>query len=352
MDNANHTGAESLNVEQTAQRIVGLFDSPEAQERQEKPKAEPAKAEAQETPEQETSSNVETETAQEAQPEKQELSFENLTQLAEALEVPFDDFMGKIKARVKVSGEEREVSLKDLRDGYQMESDYRKKTSDLSEARKLFESDREKITTELQARYQEAQQISGFLENQLMGEYNSVNWKELRASNPAEFAAMQAEYNARYQQIQQVKQAVTNQLQAQKAELDGKQEEKLRLKLAEENERLQAAIPEFRDEAKANELRNQMRDYLKGFGYSESDIAQVYDHRLVMIFRDAMAYKALQSKKPELEKKVINLPKIQKPGAAKSKAEINSERVKQKLSQVRKTGSTKDLASLLLEKIN
>lgn len=349
MDNANpNTGAEPLTVDTAAQRILGILEPKEPEAKTEAaPEVEVEKDDSpdfvpDETPEAEGT---------EAKPETQELSFENLQQLAEALEVPFDELMENVKARVKVAGEERDVTLKELRDGYQMEADYRKKTSELSEHRKAFEAERDRVANEINARFQEAQQISGMLENQLMAEYQSINWNELRATNPAEYAALKQEYNERYNHIQNVKANVAKNLQAQQAEWQNKQSQELQEMLVAESERLQAAVPEFRDKAKADALKGQLREYLKTYGYSEQEIKNVYDHRHVLILKDAMAYRAMQSKKPELTKKVVNLPKMQKPGSAKSKADIKSERISQKMAKLRKSGNTQDLASILMEKL-
>lgn len=349
MDNANpESGAQSLTVDTAAQRILGILEPKESKE--------PEVAESAPEVEKDDSPDFVQDEAPEAEgteakPDSQELSFENLQQLAEALEVPFDDLMERVKAKVKVAGEERDVTLKELRDGYQMEADYRKKTSELSEHRKAFEAERDRVANEINARFQEAQQISTMLENQLMAEYQAVNWNELRATNPAEYAALKQEYNERYNHIQNVKANVAQNLQAQQAEWQNKQAQELHHMLVSESEKLQAAIPEFRDKAKAETLKGQLRDYLKSYGYSDQEIKNVYDHRHVLILKDAMAYRAMQSKKPELTKKIVNLPKMQKPGSAKSKADINRERFNQKMAKLRKTGSTHDLASALLEKI-
>lgn len=351
MDNANpNTGAESLTVDTAAQRILGILEPKETKETAEAaPEVETQ--ETNESVEAVQSESTDTVSSPEAKAESQELTFENLHQLAEALEVPFDELMGNVKARVKVAGEERDVTLKELQDGYQMEADYRKKTSELAEQRRAFEAESQRVANEINTRFNEAQQITGLLENQLMAEYQAVNWNELRATNPAEFAALKQEYNDRYNQIQNVKANVAYQLQAQQNELIAKQAHEIKSMLTSESEKLQAAIPEFRDEAKAKELKGQLKDYLRTYGYSDQEIANVYDHRHVLIIKDAMAYRAMQSKKPELTKKVVNLPKMQKPGAAKSKADIKNERISQKMAKLRKSGNTQDLASVLLERI-
>lgn len=346
MDDANQsTGAESLTVDDTAKRLMNIFDEPQNEDVNHK---EDAKSDEDVKDKPEVSG---AEQPQEAETESQELSFESIQQLADSLEVPIDVIMDKVKAKVKVAGEEREVTLKELRDGYQMESDYRKKTSELSEQRSALAAEHERVANELSARFQEAQQINGYLEQQLLGEYNRVNWSELRSTDPAEFAALKQEYNERFNHIQQLKVVVQQQLQAAHDEREQKQSESFRRMVEEESERLKAAIPDFADAEKSKAIKSQMKDYLQTYGYSDHEINQVYDHRHVMILKDAMAYRAMQAKRPELTKKIVNVPSVLKPGSSKSKQEAKSEQLRQKLQRVKSTGSTQDLASLLADRI-
>lgn len=345
MEQPTPTGAESLTVDQAAQRISGILNP----KPQTEVKAEPV--ETQTEPDAEQPETAEAEVTQEASPEKQELSFESLHDLAEALETPVDDLMGKVKARVKIAGVERDVTLAELRDGYQMESDYRKKTSELSEQRKAFDAERERLTTELNGKLAEAGQMTKFMEDQLMGEYNAIDWPALRRENAAEYAALQMEYNQRFTAIQGLKHQAVQSWQQQQKELQQKSTEEFQKILQEEQAKLVSVIPEFADETKAKQLKQEMREFLNGAGFSDQDISGIHDHRHVLIIRDAMKYRALQGKKPELTKKVINLPKVLKPGAAKSRNEIQQEQLRQKLTRLKKSGDLKDAASLLLERL-
>lgn len=358
METANPSpGAESLNVSQAASKISGILsksDKPK-QEKQEvrqetKPPVEQPKEDETVTQEVQTESqSTETEST-EAQETQAETSFERLEELAEALEMPLDKFLSKVKAKVKISGEERDVTLDELRNGYQMEADYRRKTSELSEQRKAFESERERIGAEVKNRLNEASTMAQFFEQQLLAEYNNVNWTELRQTNPAEYAALQQDYNARYAALQNAKQRVALEGQRVQQEESQKQIEAFKANLQKEQEQLVSHIPEFGDETKAKQLKTEMREFLKSNGFKDEEINQVYDHRHVLMIRDAMKYRALQTKKPEIANKVKEAPKLSKPGS-KSGTSSNEAVVKELRARLRKSGSLKDAAALLKNRI-
>lgn len=335
-------------LQTAADRIGNIIEPPKPT------KPAPVKAEAPpETPTEpakETGEQVTEEAGSEAQEavtqEGETPDFNSLEELAEALELPLDDFLGKIKGRVKVNGEEKEVTLAELRNGYQMESDYRRKTHELAETRKAFESEREQVATELNRQYQEAQHLTGVLEQQLIGEFNSIDWNQLRAENPAEFAAKRQEFNERMANIQGIKQNVGFQLQRQAEEAAQKQAFELQNILQREAQKLTEVIPEFRDEAKAKEVKGKIKTFLRDFGFSDEEIGGIYDHRYVKILHDAMAYRELKSKGVETKNKVATAPKLAKPGTT-DKSNSNNRKLADLRSRLRKSGRVEDAAELI-----
>lgn len=59
---------------------------------------------------------------------------------------------------VKVAGETQKVTLDELREGYQREADYRRKTQELSDERKAYESESEQAYTDLETRFNQLQE--------------------------------------------------------------------------------------------------------------------------------------------------------------------------------------------------
>lgn len=355
METANPSpGVESLSVSQAASKISGILapKSDKPKEKQEvkqetKTPVEQPTTEAQEVTTESTSTETESTEAQETQAET---SFERLEELAEALDMPLDKFLSQVKAKVKISGEEKDVTLDELRNGYQMESDYRRKTTELSEQRKAFETERERIAAEVKNRLNEASTMAQFFEQQLLSEYNSVNWQELRQTNPAEYAALQQDYNQRHAALQNAKQRVALEGQRIQHEESQKQIEAFKANLQKEQQQLVTLMPEFGDETKAKAIKTEMREFLRSNGFKDEEINQVYDHRHVLMVRDAMKYRALQTKKPEIANKVKEAPKLSKPGA-KSSTNSNEAVVKELRARLKKSGSLKDAAALLKNRL-
>ena len=74
-------------------------------------------------------------------------------------------------------------------------------------------------------------------------------------------------------------------------------------------------MPEWRDpEARRNDLTT-MDAYLRAEGFNAEELSQVIDHRIYKVARKAMLYDRLQKQKPAAAKKVVAVPKVQKPGA-------------------------------------
>ena len=89
-----------------------------------------------------------------------------------------------------------------------------------------------------------------------------------------------------------------------------------------------------------------MRDYLSSQGFNAQEIDSVYDHRYVLLVRDAMAYRNLQKAKPQIKKKAVNAPKVVKGGVSKSKGQQAADAKRQQLSRLKKTGKVADAAKI------
>ena len=63
-------------------------------------------------------------------------------------------------------------------------------------------------------------------------------------------------------------------------------------------------MPEFTDPVKASSLKATMKSTLNNYGFNDQEVAQVYDHRIVMLVNDAMKYRSMQNSKPNIAKKI------------------------------------------------
>lgn len=344
-ENANETQEEETNEE--------------TQERDGQQEVEDSSDDSQEE------SSEETNESETEEPEAEEEStYETTSDLAEALDMPIDDFMANIKTKVKINGEELEVNLSDLKNGYQMESDYRRKTSDLAEHKKTFEQESAQKTEQLQASLMQVDTLLTNAEQDLVTEYNAVNWDDLRENDREEYLIKDSEFNKRNQKLQAQKQQASEKASEIYQEQQIKQQENLRNVISAEYSLMMDSIPEWNNEEVKKKDEAAISEFLLGRGFKQNEIHMqqdergfihhpgIIDHRVISIIRDAMSYRK-QSEKVDLAKKrVKKLPKVLKSGAKQTKADIKSNKNSEAMKQFNKTGSRDDLVAALMAKSN
>ena len=69
------------------------------------------------------------------------------------------------------------------------------------------------------------------------------------------------------------------------------------------------------DPVKARAISAESTAYLRDLGFSDQEIGQVADHRMMLVVRDALAFrKSQKAAKTAAGKKVVGVPRVQKPG--------------------------------------
>ena len=234
---------------------------------------------------------------------------------------------------VTVDGTDLSVNLEELIQGYQRNADYTRKTQELAQERNQSSEFVERSKKDVEAKLQKLDQLNNAAQAQLQQEYAEVDFEKLYDEDPVEAARLEHKMRRKHDQLAQVQQQ-TQELQSQE----------FNKYLGEQQKLLTQKIPEFTDEQKGPRFKQQMRDYLGNIGFNDTEINSVYDHRYVMLVKDAMSYRNLQKAKPGIRKKVANAPKVVKGGVAKSKAQSDAEAKRQQLSRLRKTGQVRDAA--------
>ena len=294
----------------------------------------------------------ETESQDSAEPETdQEDTFESVSELAAATGMSVEDFMASIKTTTKVNGEELEVTLQDLKNGYQMESDYRKKTTELAEQRKAFEQERTQESEKLQNSLSQVNALLTNADQELLDEYNAVDWANLREFDKEEFLLQESDFAKRAQRLEQRKslaQEKANELIQKQQEL---QQAQIQDTLAQESELLLTAIPSWQDQEVRESEQKQIVDFATQNGFSEDEVNQVYDHRVVSLLRMAMKAQSLDDKVEVAKKKVKTLPKVVKPGAKQSKQDVANRNRLSKTDKFKKSGKREDLVDALLDRM-
>ena len=242
--------------------------------------------------------------------------------------------------RVKAAGEEREVTLDELIKSYQLGTDYTKKSQAVAEERKVVEAERHAVQEAKAMRDQYAQRLE-IIESMLNQPQEAENLDYLKETDPIGYAVKVAEMSQKEKQLAQVR--------AERERISHQQEydrqQQMRQMVAAESEKLVAAIPEFADPSKGENIRKDIRTYGKQLGFSDDELANVFDSRAVLTLYKAMQYDKLQSAKPGITKKVSEAPKAIKPGVSKPR-DSSSEEIRKLKSRAKSSGSVRDAANV------
>lgn len=284
---------------------------------------------------------------QEAVDEEEAARFESINQLAEAAGMEVDDFLTSIKGKVKIDGEELEVSLSEMKDGYQRESDYRKKTMQHAESVKSFEAEKQQMQGELKQQLEQTRHVFGIAQNELMQDYQSINWQELEKDNPQEFLLKRQQFADRKGKLDQAISQATQQAQQLKQKYLIQQEQAREKYLTQQNEALLSAIPEWSNNKTREKETTEVSDYLSSVGFQPKEIEQFSDHRFVVLARAAMKQTQIATKTDLAKKQVKNLPKLVKPSAQLSKNQSQQKKISELKAKAKRTGSVDDVAQLL-----
>ena len=339
---ANPTKGAETDLQKAAKSITGLLN-PVAEEKKTDTTNIPEQEQKQE--EQNSPEPVKEESSTEEQPLEQEIKEEESND--ETSEEVSQEQTNEIQQehdstyKVKVAGQELDVTLEELKNGYSRDADYRRKTEELSYDKKQFMSESEKQRQNYSSKLNEANQLLSVAQQQLQTEINSADLEKLYEEDPTEAARI--EHRLRRKQ---------EKLNSAMAKTQSEQQKQFDSFLQEQQKKLVVKMPEFSNPEKASQLKSSMKNTLNSYGFNDQEVAQVYDHRIVMLVNDAMKYRNLQKAKPNIAKKISKPGKVFSSGVKQTKADINLKARKDKLSRLRKSGSTKDAASIFLDMIN
>lgn len=238
---------------------------------------------------------------------------------------------------VKVDGKDVSVTLEELQKGYSRTQDYTRKTQQIAEVRKQVEAETQAVRAE---RAQYAQLLSA-LQAQLQATEPQVDLDRLYNEDPIEWV--------RQKEILRERQEKAYAIQAEQQRLaqlsQQEQQQAMEQQLIAQKDALLAALPEWKDSKKAKAEKALVVETAKAVGFTEDDLKQVYDHRLVLLLRKAGLYDQMMSKRQGIKPVVSNGPRPAKPGAAgRVSTTTESTRAKQRLA---KTGRIDDAASAI-----
>jgi len=241
---------------------------------------------------------------------------------------------------VKAAGEEKEVTLDELKKSYQLGSDYTKKTQEVAEQRKVIDQEAKAIIEARKVRDDYAQRLQA-VEQFLVGSNDSPeDLAAMKENDPIGYAVKVAEMTEKKDQLQQVN--AERQRIAQEQESD--RSANMQKYVEGEAQKLTQSLPEFSDKIKGEKIRHEIRNYGKKVGFTDDELSQVYDSRHVLVLHKAAQYDKLMAGKAGVKKKVANAPKTMK-GGAKVKQTV-TDRTKKQQRKLLQSGDARDAAAL------
>jgi hypothetical protein len=295
---------ESGSIVEAQSAFLGLLEpeevKPETQESEPTENVEESIEETQDEP-------LEEEVLEEEESEEEELEEDEVEEESEVY-------------AVKVDGEELEVSLDELVQGYSRHSDYTRKTQELASQRDQMAQMQQQWASEISQAQAERQQymeaIGQFVQQSMVGleQYASVDWESLREEDPIAFVTKKEEFRDAQERVRQA--------QAQQGvEAEKQKQEFAKIKqmaLQEEHKKLVAAVPEWNEPEKRGELAKELSSYALSQGFKQEELQELIDHRSLIVLMKAQKYDALQNSDVKA-KKIKNKPKVIRAGKGTNK---------------------------------
>jgi len=242
-----------------------------------------------------------------------------------------DDILAK-KFTVTVDGEEVEVEVKEALNGYIRQETFHRRLNKLDEVQRAVAEQADKVIESRQKAIDRLAEIEQQAKELLPEE---PDWDKLFNENPAQARTLQKNYDNILAKIEGVKKAREEEANKLAQEEHAKLEEFAR-----------AEFPKFAQKAKwTNDAQMKgdlihMRKSAMEAGFSEEEVAQVYDSRMLTILLKASKYDRIMAARP---KAVKNGQPGKAPGAGKRTAPKGIDRAQAKLNR---TGSVDDAAAV------
>ena len=318
-------------VQGAAKSIEGLMDTKGVIK---KPQEEVAPVE----PKEEVKAKAETETEVEQQAETQQ---EETQEVAEQEEASQDENAIEEQEtdlhQVIVNGEKIDVDLEELKAGYQKDADYRRKTEELAIEKRELRAEEDRLKNQYSTKMEDLNSLVATLNAEINNDMNSKELDALWEEDPTEAAKVDRRIQKRKNTIQQAQQKLRDHQQAQFQEI-----------LREEQKKLHLRHPEIADPIKGATVKSNIMNYLSSKGFSNEDVARIYDSRYFDVIMDGMNFNKSKSVKPGLVSKKVKPTKFVKSGIKSTKEELNSKTRLNQIKTLKKSGSPKDATELLM----
>ena len=321
--------------------ILGLLNSEEQPAQEEQPSEETEDVESSDETTEETEEVEETESEDVDDDESEE---------SEEEEVEDEDESESTVYTVKVNGQDVEVSEDELIKGYSRQQDYTQKTQQLAEYKRQMDAAAGQMqqeiaqTQQMRSQYVEALATAIDTNYSHLQQFANVDWDRLKSENREEYLTKRDDYRQAQEQIEDLKVKANEAHQQQQQEMSVQHQQMLQ----DEHTKMVSILPEWGEPDKQRAIAKTVSEFALSKGYTQEELAQLVDHRSILVLMQAKAYEDMTRKQHEVRaKKVKNKPRVVKTKAKRSKSENSAGKRKEKMKRLQSTGHVDDAASLL-----
>lgn len=240
------------------------------------------------------------------------------------------------RVKVKVDGEEQEITIAEALKGYSREAVFTRRMQEVAEQRKAVDATNQALRGEREVIATQLTQLKQVFEQQQAPE---PDWAQVQKDYPEQFANLWAQHSQYKERLA----AVAEEAAQAQAVVERDRAEAVREHLKVEQAKILELIPEWKDEAKAKAEKTKIATYAQDvLGFKPEEIAELRDSRGLMAIRKAMLWDALQAKKPAITQRIQTVkaatpgPTSNRPARSKSDAAF---------ARLAKSGSEVDFAA-------
>lgn len=289
----------------------------------------------------------ETEAEEEILEAEAETEEEEETEESEEDEIETEDEEQPELYAVNINGTEEQVTLDELRSGYSRQKDYTQKTQKIAEQEKVLLQKEHQVQqnaleiSDEKALYKELlPKMQLALKNNLEAE---PDWNSLIDENPQEYLRLKEDWSNRSSTLEMVE----NEIARVQAETQREEAQILQNQVDMGKKLISEKLPEWQDEKVAQEETKSMMEYAQTLGFTNNELGEIYDGRLVLLLRDAWSH---SKTKKALKSKPKSSPSRSVAKAGTSNRIKSNSPLKKAKAKLRQTGSVSD-ASKVFEQL-
>lgn len=239
-----------------------------------------------------------------------------------------------------------ESTIADLIAGNMKDRDYRQKTMAHAEDVKSFKAQSEALKASQQQIDQQREYVASLVKS-IIGTPPDPSLVDPASPNydPAKYQTDEVRYRSWAQHLTYLESEQQRLQQERQAQTETQTQDRVNKEWAAALDKL----PELKDPKKLDSFGKDTLKFGAEYGYTPQELATIHhDHRQLLVMKDAMAWRKLQSSKDKVQKKIENRPPVQKGGKRLNPNETRARAVSDATSRLQQTGRLDDAVAAYL----